>query len=128
MLECETGTLLGRVADLEKQSEAQRDEMLCIRSTLADCLRRLALLEGREKREDDRNEKRNERGLSSPLRNGHSPFKSEWGQNQSAKWKTEYSINYPSNNNTNNSHHDYSSASYKTERKFKKNIHVYCEA
>ncbi|XP_051176461.1 echinoderm microtubule-associated protein-like 2 isoform X8 [Leptopilina boulardi] len=76
MLECETGSLLGRVADLEKQSLAQRDEIVCLRATLADALRRIAQLEGREKREDDRNERRNERGLSSPLRNGHVPFRS----------------------------------------------------
>ncbi|XP_043476558.1 echinoderm microtubule-associated protein-like 2 isoform X7 [Leptopilina heterotoma] len=76
MLECEAGSLLGRVADLEKQSLAQRDEIVCLRATLADALRRIAQLEGREKREDDRNERRNERGLSSPLRNGHVPFRS----------------------------------------------------
>ncbi|XP_033208456.1 echinoderm microtubule-associated protein-like 2 isoform X4 [Belonocnema kinseyi] len=76
MLECETGTLLGRVADLEKQSLSQRDEIVCLRATLADALRRIAQLEGREKREDDRNERRSERGLSSPLRNGHAPFRS----------------------------------------------------
>ncbi|CAD1480914.1 unnamed protein product, partial [Heterotrigona itama] len=71
MLECETGSLLGRVADLERQSLAQRDEIVCLRATLADALRRIAQLEGREKREDERNERRNERIVSSPLRNGH---------------------------------------------------------
>ncbi|XP_026668685.1 echinoderm microtubule-associated protein-like 2 isoform X3 [Ceratina calcarata] len=72
MLECETGSLLGRVADLERQSLAQRDEIVCLRATLADALRRIALLEGREKREDERTERRNERTtVSSPLRNGH---------------------------------------------------------
>ncbi|CAG5101627.1 Similar to Eml1: Echinoderm microtubule-associated protein-like 1 (Rattus norvegicus) [Cotesia congregata] len=30
MLECETGSLLGRVADLERQSLAQRDEIVCL--------------------------------------------------------------------------------------------------
>ncbi|XP_076678877.1 echinoderm microtubule-associated protein-like 2 isoform X5 [Andrena cerasifolii] len=76
MLECETGSLLGRVADLERQSLAQRDELVCLRATLADALRRIAQLEGREKREDDRNERRNERMVSSPLRNGHAPLRS----------------------------------------------------
>ncbi|KAK2575040.1 hypothetical protein KPH14_008783 [Odynerus spinipes] len=71
MLECETGSLLGRVADLERQSLAQRDEIVCLRATLADALRRISQLEGREKREEDRNERRNERMVSSPLRNGH---------------------------------------------------------
>ncbi|CAL7950216.1 unnamed protein product [Xylocopa violacea] len=76
MLECETGSLLGRVADLERQSLAQRDEIVCLRATLADALRRIAQLEGREKREDERNERRNERMVSSPLRNGHVPLRS----------------------------------------------------
>ncbi|XP_053997603.1 echinoderm microtubule-associated protein-like 2 isoform X6 [Hylaeus anthracinus] len=76
MLECETGSLLGRVADLERQSLAQRDEIVCLRATLADALRRIAQLEGREKREDERNERRNERMVSSPLRNGHAPLRS----------------------------------------------------
>ncbi|XP_015171619.1 PREDICTED: echinoderm microtubule-associated protein-like 2 isoform X4 [Polistes dominula] len=71
MLECETGSLLGRVADLERQSLAQRDEIVCLRATLADALRRISQLEGRDKREDERNERRNERMVSSPLRNGH---------------------------------------------------------
>ncbi|KAM0732774.1 Echinoderm microtubule-associated protein-like 1 [Formica fusca] len=76
MLECETGSLLGRVADLERQSLAQRDEIVCLRATLADALRRIAQLEAREKREDDRNERRNERMVSSPIRNGHVPLRS----------------------------------------------------
>ncbi|XP_076633248.1 echinoderm microtubule-associated protein-like 2 isoform X10 [Colletes latitarsis] len=76
MLECETGSLLGRVTDLERQSLAQRDEIVCLRATLADALRRIAQLEGREKREDERNERRNERMVSSPLRNGHVPLRS----------------------------------------------------
>ncbi|TGZ32185.1 Uncharacterized protein DBV15_01068 [Temnothorax longispinosus] len=76
MLECETGSLLGRVADLERQSLAQRDEIVCLRATLADALRRIAQLEAREKREDDRNERRNDRLVSSPLRNGHVPLRS----------------------------------------------------
>ncbi|XP_020279289.1 echinoderm microtubule-associated protein-like 2 isoform X4 [Pseudomyrmex gracilis] len=76
MLECETGSLLGRVADLERQSLAQRDEIVCLRATLADALRRIAQLEGRDKREDERNERRSERLVSSPLRNGHVPLRS----------------------------------------------------
>ncbi|XP_043525554.1 echinoderm microtubule-associated protein-like 2 isoform X6 [Frieseomelitta varia] len=76
MLECETGSLLVRVADLERQSLAQRDEIVCLRATLADALRRIAQLEGREKREDERNERRNERLVSSPLRNGHVSLRS----------------------------------------------------
>ncbi|KAK0082075.1 hypothetical protein PV325_011118 [Microctonus aethiopoides] len=76
MLECETSSLLGRVADLERQSLAQRDEIVCLRATLADALRRISQLEGRDKREDERNERRNERLVSSPLRNGHTPLRS----------------------------------------------------
>ncbi|XP_034943375.1 echinoderm microtubule-associated protein-like 2 isoform X2 [Chelonus insularis] len=67
MLECETGSLLGRVTDLERQSLAQRDEIVCLRATLADALRRITQLENKEKREEEKNE----RLLSSPLRNGH---------------------------------------------------------
>ncbi|XP_066583387.1 echinoderm microtubule-associated protein-like 2 isoform X3 [Prorops nasuta] len=70
MLECETGTLLVRVADLERQSLAQRDEIVCLRATLADALRRIAQLEKKDKREDER------RIVSSPLRNGHVPLRS----------------------------------------------------
>lgn len=77
MLECETGSLLGRVADLERQSLAQRDEIVCLRATLADALRRIAQLEGRDKREDERNERRNDRMVSSPLRNGHVSLRSK---------------------------------------------------
>ncbi|XP_044580000.1 echinoderm microtubule-associated protein-like 2 isoform X2 [Cotesia glomerata] len=71
MLECETGSLLGRVADLERQSLAQRDEIVCLRATLADALRRIAQLENRDKRDDEKHERKNDRLLSSPLRNGH---------------------------------------------------------
>ena len=77
MLECETSSLLGRVADLERQSLAQRDEIVCLRATLADALRRIAQLESRDRREDERNERRSERGISSPLRNGHVPLRSK---------------------------------------------------
>ncbi|XP_063993573.1 echinoderm microtubule-associated protein-like 2 isoform X3 [Diachasmimorpha longicaudata] len=76
MLECESGSLLGRVVDLERQSLAQRDEIVCLRATLADALRRINQLEGRDKREDERSERRNERLTSSPMRNGHVPLRS----------------------------------------------------
>lgn len=75
MLECETSSLLGRVADLERQSLAQRDEIVCLRATLADALRRIAQLEGRDKREEEKNERRNERLVSSPMRNGHTSLR-----------------------------------------------------
>lgn len=87
MLECETGSLLGRVADLERQSLAQKDEIVCLRATLADALRRIAQLEAREKREDERNERRNDRMVSSPLRNGHVPLRSKL-----ASWQSWLSI------------------------------------
>lgn len=72
MLECETGSLLDRVASLEKKSLDQRDEIVSIRATLADALRRIAHLEEREKREEERND----RIVSSPLRDRHIPSKS----------------------------------------------------
>lgn len=80
MLECETGSLIGRVTDLERQSLAQRDEIVCLRATLADALRRIAQLEGRDRREDDRIDRRLERVLSSPIRNGHVPQRSKCNQ------------------------------------------------
>ncbi|XP_024937136.1 echinoderm microtubule-associated protein-like 2 isoform X5 [Cephus cinctus] len=76
MLECETGSLLGRVADLERQSLAQRDEIVCLRATLADALRRISQLEGRDRREDERIDRRGDRAISSPIRNGHVPLRS----------------------------------------------------
>lgn len=47
MLENENETLRERVGDLEKKVYEQRDEILCLRATLADVLRRLTNLEGR---------------------------------------------------------------------------------
>lgn len=77
MLECETGSLLGRVADLERQSLAQRDEIVCLRATLADALRRITQLENRDKRDDEKHDRKNDRLLSSPLRNGHISLRGE---------------------------------------------------
>ncbi|VDP65432.1 unnamed protein product [Echinostoma caproni] len=41
----EEAGLLDRVADLEKRSAEQANELACLRSSLADCLRRIGLLE-----------------------------------------------------------------------------------
>lgn len=46
MLENENETLRERVGDLEKKVYEQRDEILCLRATLADVLRRVTNLEG----------------------------------------------------------------------------------
>lgn len=46
MLESEKSSLAGRVHDLERRVLTQQDEIVCLRSTLADVLRRLNLLEG----------------------------------------------------------------------------------
>jgi stalled ribosome rescue protein Dom34 len=46
MLENENETLRERVGDLEKKVYEQRDEILCLRATLADVLRRITNLEG----------------------------------------------------------------------------------
>lgn len=46
MLETENSTLAGRVQDLERKVLEQGDELVCLRATLADVLRRLNLLEG----------------------------------------------------------------------------------
>lgn len=47
MLEGEGAGLAARVADLEVRCARQAEELLCLRSTLADALRRLNALEGR---------------------------------------------------------------------------------
>lgn len=46
MIETENESLRERVTDLEKKILEQNDEIVCLRSTLADVLRRLAQLEG----------------------------------------------------------------------------------
>lgn len=46
MLESEKSSLAGRVHDLERRVITQQDEIVCLRSTLADVLRRVNLLEG----------------------------------------------------------------------------------
>lgn len=47
MLEGEGAGLAARVAELEVKCARQSEELLCLRSTLADALRRLNALEGR---------------------------------------------------------------------------------
>lgn len=47
MLESEGAGLAARVAELEVRCSRQAEELLCLRSTLADALRRLNALEGR---------------------------------------------------------------------------------
>lgn len=46
MLQSENSGLAGRVQDLERKVLTQQDEIVCLRSTLADVLRRLNLIEG----------------------------------------------------------------------------------
>ncbi|XP_031616634.1 echinoderm microtubule-associated protein-like 2 isoform X2 [Contarinia nasturtii] len=46
MLESEKSSLFGRVHDLERRVLTQQDEIVCLRSTLADVLRRLNTIEG----------------------------------------------------------------------------------
>lgn len=46
MLESEQSSLVGRVHDLERRVLTQQDEIVCLRSTLADVLRRVNQLEG----------------------------------------------------------------------------------
>ena len=45
MIETENQSLRDRVADLEKKVHDQNDEIMCLRSTLADALRRITSLE-----------------------------------------------------------------------------------
>lgn len=45
MLEAEKGGLAGRVADLERKVLEQGDELVCLKATLAEALRRVSILE-----------------------------------------------------------------------------------
>lgn len=46
MLEAESRGMAGRVADLERRVLEQGDELVCLKATLAEVLRRINLLEG----------------------------------------------------------------------------------
>ena len=46
MIDTENQSLRDRVADLEKKVHEQNDEIVCLRSTLADALRRINNIEG----------------------------------------------------------------------------------
>lgn len=46
MLETESRGVAGRVADLERKVLEQGDELVCLKATLAEALRRLSILEG----------------------------------------------------------------------------------
>lgn len=46
MLEAENRGVAGRVADLERKVLEQSDELVCLKATLAEALRRLSILEG----------------------------------------------------------------------------------
>ncbi|XP_044004070.1 echinoderm microtubule-associated protein-like 2 isoform X2 [Aphidius gifuensis] len=72
MLGRETESLLGRVVSLERQSLAQKDEIVCLRTTLANALRRISQLEGKDKRDHDKNERKNDQlNNASSMINGH---------------------------------------------------------
>ncbi|XP_015834813.1 echinoderm microtubule-associated protein-like 2 isoform X3 [Tribolium castaneum] len=63
MLEAESRGVAGRLADLERKVLEQSDELMCLKATLAEALRRVSQLEGT---------KINHQAVSSPLRNGGS--------------------------------------------------------
>lgn len=63
MLEAESRGVAGRLADLERKVLEQSDELMCLKATLAEALRRVSQLEGT---------KINHQAVSSPLRNGTS--------------------------------------------------------
>lgn len=74
MLESEKSSLFGRVHDLERRVLTQQDEIVCLRSTLADVLRRLNIMEGNFERGAITNSTTNNQGGRSapntPSRNG----------------------------------------------------------
>lgn len=78
MLESEKSSLFGRVHDLERRVLAQQDEIVCLRSTLADVLRRLNIMEGNIERGAISNNTINVQGGRSapntPSRNGAPVF------------------------------------------------------
>lgn len=76
MLESENSSLAGRVHDLERRVLTQQDEIVCLRSTLADVLRRLNLIEGNIERSGSGNTVNSNNGRSAPstpARNGGIP-------------------------------------------------------
>lgn len=78
MLESEKSSLAGRVHDLERRVLTQQDEIVCLRSTLADVLRRLNLIEGNIERGTSNNSITSMHGgrsaPSTPSRNGTPNF------------------------------------------------------
>lgn len=78
MLESEKSSLFGRVHDLERRVLTQQDEIVCLRSTLADVLRRLNSIEGNIERGAITNSSLNIQGGRSapntPSRNGAPVF------------------------------------------------------
>lgn len=87
MLESEKSSLAGRVHDLERRVLTQQDEIVCLRSTLADVLRRLNQFEGNiERSAHNSNNNLNIQGGRSapntPSRNGTLGF------NRSKYWLT----------------------------------------
>lgn len=68
MLETENSTLAGRVQDLERKVLEQGDELVCLRATLADVLRRLNLVEGLRQNGPPQG---NLTAPSTPVRNGY---------------------------------------------------------
>lgn len=78
MLESEKSSLFGRVHDLERRVLTQQDEIVCLRSTLADVLRRLNTIEGSIERGAISNSALNIQGGRSapntPSRNGAPVF------------------------------------------------------
>lgn len=75
MLESENSSLAGRVHDLERRVCIQQDEIVCLRSTLADVLRRLNLMEGIERSGSGNtvNSSHGRSAPSTPARNGGIP-------------------------------------------------------
>lgn len=67
MLATERGSMAGRVSDLERKVLEQGDELVCLRATLADVLRRLNLLEGLRVHHNGTST-----APSTPVRNGYS--------------------------------------------------------
>lgn len=72
MLEAESRGVAGRVSDLERRVLEQGDELVCLKATLAEALRRLSLLEGMRLAQQVPSSATHNTAPNTPIRNGNS--------------------------------------------------------
>lgn len=99
MLESEKSSLAGRVHDLEKKVLTQQDEIMCLRSTLADVLRRVNQLEGTSDRQQQHQQQngsgyRNNSAPTTPARSTNSMVSTFSSSRASPVPQSSHSIGY----------------------------------